>query len=204
MTFIDISRTIDDGVAVFEGDDPIAHSMVCDTDAESPCKITALGGWTTHLLTHVDAPRHFIAGGATMDEVPLDRFVLPAVVVEAPGPIITAAAVPSVLAGKAILFKTSNSQLDPATFHNDYVAIAADAVGALRDAGASLVGIDYLSVDKYGDEEYPAHRGLLGAGILILEGLDLSDVQAGEYELMALPLHIAAADGSPVRAVLRV
>ena len=199
---IDISRVISPEAAVYPGDDPLETSSVCEVGEESPCKITALGNWTTHFLTHVDAPCHFIEGAASLDDLDLNSFVGPAVVVEASGSEIGESDVPRDLEGRAVLFKTSNSGLSTDIFHEDHVFVSEAAVSALVAAKPVLVGIDYLSVDRFGDEDYPAHRGLLREGILILEGLDLSDVAPGAYNLAALPLKISQADGSPVRAVL--
>ncbi|WP_199512216.1 cyclase family protein [Nucisporomicrobium flavum] len=201
---IDISRSINAAAAVYPGDDPIELAAVCEIGPEAPCNITSLGGWTTHFLTHIDAPKHFIPNGITLDQLPLDRFIMPAIVVEVGGDAVTAEDVPTQIAGKAVLFKTRNSATEPTTFDERHVYIGKDAVQVIIERGAKTVGIDYLSVDRYGDEEYPAHRGLLSNEILILEGLDLSAVTPGsEFELNAVPLRIADADGSPVRALLR-
>lgn len=202
MRIHDISRMIDPEAAVYPGDDPLEFSEVCSIGPEAPCNITALGEWTTHFLTHVDPPRHFIADGATLDEIGLDRFIGPAVVIEVTDEVVGAAHVVGDLQGRSVLFKTRNSRQDPAEFDEGHVYVGADAVAALIAAGVNMVGLDYHSVDRFGDEEYPAHRGLLGAGILILEGADLSAVEPGVYQLIALPMKIRQGDGSPVRAVL--
>jgi arylformamidase len=201
-THIDISRTIADSVAVYKGDDPLTTTLVCDVGEEAPCRITSLGGWTTHFLTHIDSPRHFLQDGMTLDQFDLSRFLLDAVVVDVQGDSVEEQDVPNEVEGKALLFKTRNSGLDPAVFHEDHAYVSAAATAAVVRAGASLVGFDYLSVDRFGDEDYPAHRGLLGAEILILEGLDLTGVAPGSYSLSCLPLKLQTADGSPVRAVL--
>jgi arylformamidase len=202
MTIYDISRTIAPGVAVYEGDDPLGESLICDIGPDAPCRITKLENWTTHFLTHVDAPRHFLADGRELDEIDLSRFCGPATVVTVHGEAVSAKDVPSVQAGTNILFRTSNSTLDVQQFHENHVYIDESASRRLIDIKPNLVGLDYLSVDCFGDEAYPAHRGLLESDIIILEGIDLSGVKDGEYFLWALPLKIAHADGSPVRAVL--
>jgi arylformamidase len=202
MKIHDISRAIVPSAAVYPGDDALAVEEVCSIGPDAPCNITALGNWTTHFLTHVDPPRHFVAGGATLDDIPLDRFVGRAIVVEVAGDVVGPEDVPTEIRGASVLFKTRNSDLDPSVFDENHVYLSAAAVDRLVAGGANLVGIDYLSVDRYGDEDYPAHRGLLGAEVLILEGTSLASVSAGEYELIALPLKIAEGDGSPVRAVL--
>lgn len=203
-SLIDISRVIAPGEAVYEGDDPLESEVICDIGPDAPCRITSLRNWTTHFLTHVDAPRHFFLEGATLDRIPLERFVCPAIVVDiGEAGVVSAAEIPGRdLHGVAVLFKTPNSRLSTEKFHEDHAYISAEGANELVLRGANLVGIDYLSVDKFGDEDYPAHKALLGAGTLVLEGIDLSGVAAGDYELSALPLRIGSADGSPVRAVL--
>jgi arylformamidase len=204
MDVFDISRRIEPTAAVYPGDDPLGTATVCAIGEEdAPCNITALNGWTTHFLTHVDAPRHFLADGATLDEIPLERFTSEAVIVNVDSDSVTKEDVPENITDKAVLFKTRNSSVDPSKFDEQHVYIDASAVEVLVERRPNLVGIDYLSVDRFGDEEYPAHRGLLSADVLILEGLDLSNVEADSgYTLVALPLRIIGADGSPTRAVL--
>jgi arylformamidase len=205
MRLIDISRTIHTNALVYPGDPPLELSPLCTVGPGSPFAITRLDGWTTHVLTHVDAPSHAVAGGASLDETPLDRFAGDAIVVEAGGDAVLASHVPAgePLDGVSLLFKTRNSdRFDPAAFDRHHVYVSEGAAEAAVERGVNLVGIDYLSVDRYGDEAYPAHRTLLRGGVLILEGIDLARVAPGRYVLFALPLKIAAGDGSPVRAVL--
>jgi arylformamidase len=199
----DISREIAASSVVYPGDASANVSPICEIGEAAPCHIMNLG-LSTHYLTHVDVPAHFIKGGASLDDIALSRFTGPAVVVEAGGSVITAADVPVVPPDVNVLFKTRNSdQPTEAPFREDHVYLAEDAARALSDAGVNLVGIDYISIDRFGDENYPAHRLLLGAGILILEGLDLTGVNPGRYRLCAFPLRVASGDGSPVRAVLQ-
>lgn len=152
-----------------------------------------LSGFYTgcHSATHMDAPRHFIDDGKTIDEMDLSAFIGPCTVIEANG-IITGADIDKILplCEKMILFKGSGQAF-----------LSASAAFALADAGITLVGTDAQSIE-IGDAEHPAHKQLLGAEIPILEGLDLSKVQPGNYGLMALPLFLAGAEASPVRAVL--
>jgi arylformamidase len=88
-------------------------------------------------------------------------------------------------------------------FQEDYVYLTADAASYLVQAGLKLVGIDYLSVDRFGSADYPAHQTLLEAGVIVVEGLDLSEVGPGDYDMICLPLRIAGGDGAPARVVLR-
>lgn len=205
MRLFDISRTIGANAVTYPDDPPLGTEPLCVIGDDAPCNITRLTGWTTHFLTHVDAPLHFIEGGASLDQIDLARFVSPALVVEIRGDVIGPSDVPpqTEIEAKSVLFKTRNSMSTTAgSFDEEHVYLSAEAAGRLAASRVNLVATDYLSVDRYGDEEYPAHRALLEANVLILEGVDLADVPPGHYTLVALPLKISGADGSPVRAVL--
>ena len=156
-----------------------------------------------HTGTHVDAPVHFLTAGAGAETIPLDRLLGPAVVVDA-------TTVPEVLDAAAlgalelpehperVLFKTRNSQLwEQPAFTRDFVRLTGDAAELLVARGVRLVGIDYLSI---GDRD--AHRVLLRAGVVPLEGLDLRRVPPGPYTLVCLPLPVVGSDGAPARALL--
>jgi arylformamidase len=152
-----------------------------------------LSGFYTgcHSATHVDAPRHFIEDGKTIDELGLERFTGKCTVVEASG-IITGSDIDAILPKleKMVLFKGEGEAfLDPS------------AAFALSDAGIMLVGTDAQSIEVE-NETYPVHKQLLGEEIPILEGLELSGVQPGNYRLIAFPLLLGGAEASPVRAVL--
>lgn len=161
---------------------------------------------SAHAGTHVDAPFHFVPDGMTIETLPVDRFIGPARVcavdqVEQ----ITAADVARLeLAGETrVLFKTKNSTLlHKPEYDASFVAFSADGAKALADLGVQLVGLDYLSVAR-ADEQVPVHRAFLDRGVILLEGVDLSAVPPGRYELICLPVKIAGSDGAPCRAVLR-
>lgn len=204
QNIIDISRTISPAALVYPGDAPLGLEKLCQIDSNCPCNITQLT-WTTHFLTHVDPPLHFIEGGASLDEVPLHRFSGDALVIEVYGDAVQAGDIPlePEARGRNLLFKTRNSKdRDPRIFDERHVYISSEAAKVAVARGVNLIGIDYISVDRFGDETYPAHQTLLGNGVLILEGLDLTDATPSLYTLIALPLKIAAGDGSPVRAIL--
>lgn len=165
---------------------------------------------TAHAGTHVDAPLHFVANGASIDRVPLATLIGRARMIDC---------TPDAMAidaaelnehdwrgAKRILFRTRNSRnawmVDP-SFHQDFTYIAPDAAQLLADAGVELVGIDYLSAEKFGAPEAKTHQILLGRNIPIVEGLDLRGVKAGEYEFMILPLKVVGHEASPARALLR-
>lgn len=201
---IDISRTISPEALVYPGDAPLEMERVCEIGADCPFNLTRLG-WSTHFLTHVDVPLHFFQHGASTDDIPLHRFMSEAIVIEVSGDVIVSEHIPSeaIVRGKSILFKTRNSaNFDPIQYDQNHVYLSGAAAETAVARKVSLVGIDYLSIDRHGDETYPAHRTLLSNDVLILEGADLSDVMPGHYHLIALPLKIAGGDGSPVRAVL--
>ncbi len=202
---IDVSITISSDATVYPGDNPIEVSSICTITNSCPCRITKLG-WTTHFLTHVDPPSHFVLDGNSLDEIPLDRFVVDAVVHEVFGECVLAEDITSLhlKPGDSLLLKTKNSWQWSGTgaFNERHVYISKEAANEIVKARLNLVGFDYVSIDQYGNEEYPAHRAILGADVIVLEGLALRDVVPGRYKLIALPLKIEKGDGSPVRAVL--
>jgi arylformamidase len=159
----------------------------------------------THIGTHIDAPAHFVAGGKTMDEMPLDLMIGRVLVVATDAPMITK----NVLAGmdiadwSAVFFKTGNQRLwQLPDFSREYVSLTPDAAEFLAGKGSKLVGIDYKSIECFETHDYPVHKILLGSGAYIIEGLYLNDVPAGRYDLFALPLKLRGGDGAPVRVVL--
>lgn len=201
---LDVSRTISSDSLVYPGDEPLVVNKLCQIEPGCPCNISQLG-WTTHFLTHVDPPLHFVPDGISLDEIPLHRFIGEALVIDVVGDAVVPEHLPlaDTVRGCNLLFKTRNSAtVDSKVFDENHVYISAKAAEVAVERGVNLVGIDYLSVDRSGDETYPAHRTLLKNNVLILEGLDLSLADAGRYTLIALPLKIAKGDGSPVRAVL--
>lgn len=161
-----------------------------------------------HMGTHVDAPSHFLAGRPTVDSLDLADLIGPALVAEVTADAVTArelAAIAIPAGVTRLLLRTRNSGLwasGRTEFTEGFVALTADAAQWVVDAGIRLIGVDYLSVQRYHDG--PAtHHILLGAGTVILEGLDLSHANPGVYELLCLPLRLAGAEGAPARAVLR-
>ncbi len=161
---------------------------------------------SVHSGTHLDAPFHFVPDGNTIDSLPLELFMGPALVhaVEADSHItgkhISAIDFKGVT---RVLFKTRNSQLlQQSAFEPDFVAFSVEAAEALVAQGVRLVGLDYLSV-VHPDEQVPVHRAFLDHGMALLEGVDLSDIRPGLYELICFPLRLHGLDGAPCRAVLR-
>ena len=160
-----------------------------------------------HSGTHMDAPFHFVPDGATIDALPLELFIGPALVhaVEADRYIKAEHVAAIELNGiTRVLLKTRNSELlKRGNYEPDFVAFSVEAAEALVARGVKLVGLDYLSVAHAGDEQVPVHRAFLDRGVALLEGIDLSEITPGRYELICFPLRIRGADGAPCRAVLR-
>jgi arylformamidase len=163
-----------------------------------------------HTGTHIEAPLHFIPEGQSVSQIPLDILIGDVIVAYIPlANVIT----PSELATldippgtERLLLRTMNSKLwqnGNGIFHPDYVALTREAAQWIVDRGVKLLGVDYLSVEIYNDQTSCTHKTLLSGGVIILEGLNLSEVNPGMYELICLPLKLAGAEGAPARAVLR-
>jgi len=207
MPIYDISLSISPSLPTWPGDrspvqiEPVAR--IAEGSRANVSRIT-LG---THTGTHVDPPIHFVANGKTVDQLDLEVLIGPALVVDLRGRRAIAAAdlEATVPAGvERVLFKTDNSRLwaEGTAFTSDYVGLTAEAAHWLVERGLRLVGTDFLSVQRYSDPHPGAHNTLLGAGVIIVEGLNLFDVPPGLYQLICLPLKIAQGDGAPARAVL--
>jgi len=161
---------------------------------------------SVHAGTHVDAPFHFVPDGITIESLPLETFIGPArVCAVKAGSHITAADVAGAqLQGETrVLFKTRNSTLlKVGVYDSSFAPFSVDAAKALVDLGVKLVGLDYLSAAA-ANEQVPVHRAFLDRGVILLEGVDLSEVPPGRYELFCPPVKLAGSDGAPCRAVLR-
>ncbi|OLE55733.1 MAG: hypothetical protein AUG51_02040 [Acidobacteria bacterium 13_1_20CM_3_53_8] len=211
MRIYDISVPISSETPIYPGDPGVRINQWASLAQNDPANVTLLH-FGAHTATHVDAPAHFIAGGSRVEEIPLDVLIGMATVVEIPDDVsvIDAGKLPwlEMSGATRVLFKTRNSSFwsDLAQgFREDFTYIAPDAARALVERGVRLVGMDYLSVEKFQSEDHLTHVTLLEKSVVILEGLDLREVPAGRYELICLPLKIvgASGDGAPARAVLR-
>lgn len=161
----------------------------------------------SHSGTHTDAPAHFAAGGATVDEIPAETLVGPAIVVEHRGGGHITAEDLSLLGidgtCERVLFKTANQRLwEDTAFRRDFIALDPSAARRLIELGVILVGIDYLSIEPYEEVECGVHHALLEAGVVVVEGLDLRAVPPGEYLLACAPLKLVGAEGAPTRVFL--
>ncbi len=207
MTLFDISLTISEDFPTWPGDPPIELKMISQIEKGDLANVTHLSA-PVHMGTHVDAPNHFLGNGKTVEDIPLDYLVGPVLVLEMSSPeVITAGDLDAFVipeGTRRILFKTANSEYwkeEQHTFQENFVALGPDAAARLVDLGLIVVGVDYLSVAPF-SEPVPTHKVLLEAGVLIIEGLDLSRVSAGDYKLYCLPLKIAGSDGAPARVLL--
>ena len=207
MKLVDISVPIRSAMTVYRGNPPvrIRPAMTLRKDHVNLSEL-CLG---SHTATHVDAPSHFINGAKGIDRVDLERFIGPAWVADLRH---VRGGISAVDLGRAriprgmrrILLRTSNSRLwHPARpFRTDFVYLAADGADWMVERAVELVGIDYLSIEGFSVPGAPTHHRLLGAGIPILEGLDLFKVRPGRWQLAALPLRIKEGDAGLTRAVL--
>ncbi len=205
MRYYDISLNLSAETVRWVGAPPLELHERRRMSRGDPANASALT-LSVHAGTHVDAPFHFLPDGAGIDSLPLQRFIGPALVhaVEADRYITEAHVKAIPLAGATrILFKTRNSLLlKKAAYDPDFVAFSLDAARALVARGVELVGLDYLSV-AHADEQVPVHRAFLDHGVVLLEGVDLSEIVPGRYELICFPLRLRGLDGAPCRAVLR-
>lgn len=208
MKIFDISLEISPNLPVWPGDPPIELEQVESMDRGAHANVSRLSAGV-HIGTHVDAPHHFLNDGRTIEQLPLDVLTGPCYVTQLPDGVeaITAEALDGIsLPADAtrILFGTSNSRLwsrGETEFQEDFVAVTEDGAEWLVKSGVQLVGVDYLSVAPFGNS-IPTHKILLGAGVIVLEGLNLSAVTRGFYDLYCLPLNLLGAEGAPARAIL--
>lgn len=204
----DISVPLRPGIAIFEGDPSFHLERAFSIAGGALCNVSRLD-MGVHTGTHLDAPLHFIDGAPASESIPLEAGIGPAWVVDATGVQGATLGVDD-LAGLEIpdgetrlLFKTRNSELwGVPQFSTAFVGLDGPAAEALAARGIRLVGIDYLSIAPLGDP-VDTHRALLGAGIAILEGIDLRTVDPGPVELLCLPIRLIGSDGVPARALVR-
>ena len=210
-TLLDVSIPLRPGMPTYPGEAGPSFSLLKAMADGDPADVSAVT-MGLHTGTHVDAPCHFLPGAGGVESLPLDALLGPCEVLEvdADGDV-TAAQLAAVLDGRRperILLRTRNSTgRRPAwsrdAFDPGFAALQPEAARLLIERGVRLVGIDYLSVEPFAAHEPRTHLALLGAGVVIAEGLDLRRVPAGPYELLCLPIVMAGRDGAPARVLLR-
>jgi arylformamidase len=211
MPIFDVTVPVSNELPTWPTDPSVEISDFCSLSAGNGANVSMLN-FGAHTGTHVDAPAHFIEGAAKVESLSLDALIGEATVIEVPA---EATAIDEEFVRKnytpgteRLLFKTRNSafwtEAQP-QFHTDFTYLDLPAAKWLVDQGIKLVGIDYLSIEKYGSAKHETHLALLSHSVVILEGLNLTEITPGKYELICLPLRLRSSlgDGSPARAVLR-
>jgi arylformamidase len=208
MKLYDISLPISDVMPVWPGDPPVSLVMISSISKGDPSNLTEIR-MGAHTGTHIDAPYHYLGNGAKIESIPLETFVGPCLVVEVDSQIIIRKEDlqrHDLTGHSRIILKTSNSKLwdgPSGKFATNYVAMDIEAAEYLAAMNIVLVGTDYLSVEAYGSVGAPVHRTLLENKVTILEGLNLSGVPAGEYELICAPIRLVGCEAAPARVLLR-
>jgi arylformamidase len=207
----DVTVPISNELPTWPGDPSVQLTVWRSLSSGDSANVSMLN-FGAHTGTHVDAPAHFIEGAAMIESLPLDVLIGEAQVVEVPDDLYVINE-EFVLANCAhgttrILFKTRNSAFwseNEPEFHTDFTYLDLNAAQRLVEQGVKLVGIDYLSIEKYDSPKHETHLALLSYGVVIVEGLNLTEVPAGQYELICLPLRLRTSkgDGAPARVVLR-
>lgn len=202
----DISTPVRSGGVVYPGNPEIRIEPQQAISRGAGANVSAVA-FGSHTGTHVDAARHFFDEGQTVDRIPLDRFIGPAIVLEFADDLMSISAAElarhDVGSHTRALLKTRNSSLlRRSNFVKDYTYLAPDGAEYLVQRGVELVGIDYLSIEQFHSGHHRTHLTLLEKNTVIVEGLDLGEVPPGEYQLICLPLRLAGLDGAPARAVL--
>lgn len=205
--WIDVSVPIRDRMVHWPGDPPVEIRRVKELRRGDSSTLSHLS-MGSHTGTHIDAPSHFLKNGATLDRLPWEALIGPARVIAIRHPeriTVEALRTARIRRGERLLFKTSNSARCWRTskFQTRFVHLDAPAARFLAERKIRTVGVDYLSVGGYKKDGREVHRILLGAGIWIIEGLDLFRAVAGRCQLLCLPLKIAGGEGAPARALLR-
>lgn len=211
MPFYDLTVPITEGMPTYPGD-PGIQIRDWFSLAKGDAANVSLLHFGAHTGTHIDAPAHFIEGANKIASLPLEVLIGEALVIELPGDekvideaFIAERCSPGTL---RVIFKTRNSSFwhEPkSSFRSDYTYLSTAGANKLVSLGVRLVGIDYLSIEKFEQQSHETHLSLLSHGMIIIEGLDLTGVTPGNYELICLPLRICAGhgDGAPARVVLR-
>jgi arylformamidase len=207
MHTYDISLTISPDMPTWPGDPSVEFERVSKIEEGANANVTRMN-MSVHTGTHVDAPYHFLEGGKSVESLPLRALTGRVYVLHLPevdlitSDVLERADIPP--RTRRLLFRTRNSEFwarNENDFQTDFVGISEDGARFLVKRGVKLVGVDYLSVAPY-KQSRPTHEILLQSGVVIVEGLNLSNIAQGRYTLYCLPLKLAGCDGSPARAIL--
>ncbi|HBE76920.1 MAG TPA: hypothetical protein DDW65_03945 [Firmicutes bacterium] len=203
--FYDITQTLYPEILVYPGDPAVQITKSSSIARGNIVNLSSIS-MGSHTGTHLDAPKHFYDQGVTVDKLPLDYLIGPAKVFEFKKEMSISKAnlqTCSIQAGDIILLKTRNSALlNRAEFSPDFTYLESDAAEYLAGLPIRTFGFDYLTIDPHDSADFNAHYHLLGQNIVIIEGLNLSQITPGEYQMVALPLKLQDGDGSPARVVL--
>ncbi len=205
MDIIDISMALKEGMIVYEGDPDISLRKAKDI-TEDGVNVTEVQ-MGLHTGTHIDAPSHFIEGGDTIDQISLKRLCGDAIVIDATsaksGIEMEDVELAKIKEGDIVLFKTRNGTLmDKPEFSREFIYLGSEVADHLIESGVNAVGIDYLSIDSFDSDDPTTHNSLLGAGIPIIEGLDLRKVEPGRYQAFCMPLRFLGTEAAPARCIL--
>ena len=205
--WIDISVSLHSGMVHWPDNPPVKIERLKDMNRGAVCNVSVMS-LGAHTGTHMDAPLHFFKNGKSLDKLPLEATIGPARVVEIKDREMVRPdelRAHNLRRGERILFKTRNSSRCWKTdaFVENFVYISREAAQYLVDRGIRTIGVDYLSVGGFRRDGLETHRILLGAEVWIIEGINLSKVKPGGYELVCLPLKVLGSDGAPARALLR-
>ena len=204
----DVSVPIRHGGVVYPGNPPISITAVQSIAAGNTANVSRID-LGSHTATHVDAPLHFMDGGAGVDELPLDVLIGPARLISFEDDVLAVGEAElrqhDLRGVTRVLIRTRNSAWlasDSTEFHPDFTHVTPDGAEYLVSLGVRLVGVDYLSVEQFRSPHHKTHKKLLSNSVVIVEGLALAEPPAGDYELYCLPMLMAGLDGAPARAVL--
>ncbi len=202
----DISTPVRNGGVVYPGNPEIRIQPQQAISQGAGANVSSIA-FGSHSGTHIDAVKHFFDDGQTVDQIALDRFIGPVILLSFPDDLMAVGAADlarhDIGAHTRILLRTRNSSfIEGPGFVNDFTYLAPDGAEYLVGHGVELVGIDYFSIEQFHSGHHRTHRALLERGVVIVEGLDLSEPAPGEYQLICLPLRLAGLDAAPARAVL--
>ena len=205
-TIYDVSLPVMSEGLVYPGNPEIAITPQQEIAKGASSNVSLLS-FGSHTGTHVDAQKHIIDGGLAVDALHLDVLMGPAMLIAVPDDVLAVTSshlrAHDLTGQERVLIRTRNSAfIRQRDFVRDYTYLAPDGADYLVSLGVKLVGIDYLSIEQFHSGHHMTHRTLLGRGVIIVEGLDLSVPPPGRYDLRVLPLRLAGLDGAPARAVL--